>query len=447
MNHEDPNLKVNELPKTFFVEVLGCQMNKYEGEVFTSLFLKHGLLPSNPEDAEVIVLLSCAVRENAENKALARIGKYLKYKKERKLKCFALGGCQAKIWGEKILERFPKIDVLFSPASLEDVETIVKHIIERSNYINLKESITNPDCIPVPENQYDFPSAYLPISCGCNQFCTYCAVPYGRGREKSRSLESILNEVSQRSKQGFKEIIYLGQNCDSYGKDIGSSLKELLELSAKKFPNLWFKCITSYPSMITKELLETIASYDNLCNYFSIPMQSGSDRILKLMNRKYSVEQYRNSINMIREIIPDAVITSDFIVGFPGETEKDFQDTINAIEEFKYDTVNIAIYSKRPFTPASKFEDNISYQEKAQRANILIKKAEEISLNFRKQYLNEVLDVLIRGEDKKKKGFISSRTKGHQIVIFKKRNKLDQGLKTKVYITSVLSHYMMGEEV
>jgi tRNA-2-methylthio-N6-dimethylallyladenosine synthase len=421
-------------------------MNKYEGEVLTSLFLKYGLSLESPENAEIIVLLTCAVRENAENKALSRIGKYLKYKKERNLKCFALGGCQAKIWGEKILERYPKIDVLFSPASFEDIETVVKNIIERSRYITLKESITNPDCIPIPEIQHSFPSAYLPISSGCNQFCTYCAVPYGRGREKSRTLESILKEVLKRQNQGFKEIIYLGQNCDSYGKDIGSSLKELLEISARDFPDLWFKCITNYPSMITRELLETVASYDNLCNYFSIPMQSGSDRILKLMNRKYSVEQYRNSIRMIREIIPDAVITSDFIVGFPGETDEDFKDTLNAIEEFQYDTVNIAIYSKRPFTPASKFEDKTSYQEKVERTNILIKKAEEISLAFRQRYLNKGIDVLITGEDKKRKGFISSRTKGHQVVLFKKKDRLDPDLKTRVQITKVLSHYMIGEE-
>jgi len=421
-------------------------MNKYEGEVFTSLFLKHGLTPSDPENAHIIVLLTCAVRENAENKALSRIGNYLKLKRTGDLKCFALGGCQAKIWGEKILEKFPKIDVLFSPASLEYIEIIVNKIIEKSNYINLKESIENPDCIPIPESNLDFPSTYLPISSGCDQFCTYCAVPYGRGREKSRTLNSILKEVSHRNDQGFKEIIYLGQNCDSYGKDIGSSLKELLELSAKEFPNLWFKCITSYPSMITEELLETVASYDNLCNYFSIPMQSGSDRILKLMNRKYSVEQYRNSINLIRKIIPDAVLNSDFIIGFPGETDEDFKHTLEAVEEFKYDSVNTAIYSKRPFTPASKFEDKMTYKEKSERTNILIKKIEEVSINFRQQYINKQLDVIIKGEDKKKKGFISSRTKGHQIVIFKPKNQLNQEILSKVYITKVLSYYMIGEE-
>ena len=402
---------MSDFSKKVYIETLGCQMNKSDSERILGILSHFGYEPTQDEhEADFCIVNTCSIRKLSEDKAYSKLGVWGKMKKQKPLK-IAICGCVAQQEGENLLKRFPYLDLVFG----------THNIYELPDLINKEGRICAVTNTPVKEKEFNIIrtkglNAWLPIIEGCNNFCSYCIVPYTRGRERSREVEAILSEAKNILKQGYKEITLLGQNVDSYGKDLPDkpTLAYLLSEIEKLEGNFRIRFVTSYPTDITDELIETVKNSTKICECFHIPMQSGSTPILKVMNRRYTREQYAQIVKKIRDNIENVTITSDFIAGFPGETDEDFEQTLSAFDEFELDYSNTAAYSPRPKTPAAKWVDKYVDEEvKKQRLSVLNDKVKEMTLKSNQKYVGKTLEVLVESF---KDGKFEGRTRNNKVV-------------------------------
>ena len=435
--------------KKLFIDTLGCQMNKSDTERIYGMLSYFGYEKTeNEKEADLLIVNTCAIRQLSTDKAYSRLGNWKKLKEDMKKEGrdikFAICGCVAQLEGEALLKKFKTLDLVFGTRNIPQLPELLKRIEnERICAIG--------DC-PIVENDYKIErtkstNAWLTIMEGCNNFCSYCVVPYTRGRERSRTIESVLKEAKNILSQGFKEITLLGQNVDSYGKNLkdGTNFAKLLYELDQMEDEFRIRFTSSYPTDITDEVIEVVKNSKHICECFHIPMQSGNDRILREMNRRYNVKQYTEIVKKIRKEIPDVAITSDFIAGFPSETEEEFFDTIKAIEELELDYSNTAAYSPRPITKAGKMTDKFIDDEiKQKRLQILNDKVKEASLKSNQKYLGRVLEVLI---DNVKDGVYQGRTRNNKVVHLIDDGKYEIGQFVDVKIERISTWCCFGSKI
>lgn len=439
--------------KKLYIETLGCQMNKSDSERIAGILSHFGYVETEVEkDADLLIINTCSIRQLSADKAYSKLGVWGKWKKSRPELKIAICGCVAQQDKEKVRVRAPYVDLVFGTHNIYQLPELIKKIENNEKVC----AITNN---PVVCNQNDFKilrkqdsvNAWIPIIEGCNNFCTYCVVPFTRGRERSRHPEEIIQEAKNIIKEGFKEITLLGQNVDSYGKDLKDkniTLANLLRDLNKLDGEFRIRFVTSYPSDITDDLINAVDECDKVCKYFHIPMQSGNSHILAEMNRHYSKEQYYEIVSKIRNRFPDVAITSDFIAGFPGETEEEFQDTLDAIDELELDYSNTAAYSPRVFTKAGKMVDKFIPEDvKYERLERLNEKNREVCLKSNKKFVGKVLNVLVEGKTEKDGVIVlNSRAGNNKIVHFVDDTK-NIGDFVNVKITKAQTWCLYGESV
>ena len=440
------------MTKKFYIETMGCQMNKSDTERLEGMFMHFGYEKTEDyKEADFLLLSTCAIRQTSVDKAYSQLGVWGKRKKNKPSLKIGICGCVAELDKDKIFKRMPYVDLIFGTHNIFAFPEFLKRV---ENGEQVCEITTKP----VPEPTEDLKvcrkskvTAWIPIIEGCNNFCTYCVVPYTRGRERSRHPKLILNEAKKVIESGIKEITLLGQNVDSYGKDLNNpeiTLANLLRDLNKIEGKFRIRFVTSYPTDITDDLINAVAECDKVCEFFHIPMQSGNDRILKEMNRRYNREQYCEIFNKIRNKFEDVEITSDFIAGFPSETEEEFEDTLSVIKELNIDYSNTAIYSPRPFTKAGRMTDLFIPEEvKEERFKRLHKVNCEATLKSNKKLEGKTVEVLC-DLSKIHKGELTmnGRTRTNKLVHFKSDKDLT-GEFVNLKITKAQTWCLYGEIV
>lgn len=433
--------------KKLFIDTLGCQMNKSDTERIVGMLSHFDYVRTENEyEADLFIVNTCAIRQLSVDKAYSRLGYWGKIKRENKERDIkiAIAGCVSNLEKEQLLKKFPYLDLVFGTRNIYELPKLLKEIEEKR--------LCALDDMPIVENDYSIirdksVNAWLPIMEGCNNFCSYCVVPYTRGRERSRSIEAILAEAKAILSQGFKEITLLGQNVDSYGKNLEGkpNFAQLLKALDELEGDFRIRFTSSYPTDITDDVIEVVKNSTHICECFHIPMQSGNDRVLRAMNRRYNVEQYREIVEKIRKNIKDVTITSDFIAGFPSETYEEFLDTIKAIDELGLDYSNTAAYSVRPLTKASKMvNDFIEEDEKKKRLAILNDKVKEAHLKSNEKYIGRTLEILI---DDVKDGVYQGRTRNNKVVHLEDDKEYEIGQFVDVEIKRVTTWCMFGASV
>ena len=409
--------------KYYFIRTYGCQGNEADSEVIAGILEFLGYKKADDvEKADVILLNTCAVRENAEEKVFGEIGALKKLKTVNPDVIFGICGCMAQQEHivEKILKSYPQVDLVFGTHNINRLPLLLKDALlnkERVVEVFSNKSEIHENLPIVRNNRL---KAWVNIMYGCDKFCTYCIVPYTRGKERSRLKEDILKEVRELKEQGFKEITLLGQNVNAYGNDLnkGYSFADLLkEVSDIGIERIRF--VTSHPWNFTEEMVDAIASRDNIMPYIHLPIQSGDDEILRRMGRRYSYEEYKKLYNSLREKVKNCSITTDIIVGFPGETEEQFANTLKAVEELQYDSAFTFIYSPRVGTPAARMEDNVTEEEKKKRFNALVEVVGESAKRRNDEYVGKTIKVLVEGYSKRNKSILSGYSEENKLVNFK----------------------------
>ena len=415
-------------------------MNFADSEVVASILKKDGYeLTDKAKDANLVLLNTCSIRDKAEQTVRNKLKNFNSQKKENKDLKVGLLGCMAERLKEKLLDEEKIVDLVVGPDSYKDLPNLLDEVEHNQRAVNviLSKSETYGDISPVRIHNNGI-NAFVSITRGCDNMCTFCVVPFTRGRERSRNPDSIIREINELNEKGYREITLLGQNVDSYlwygggpKKDFKKASEEqklsakrfsdLLDLVASNFPEIRIRFSTSNPQDMTIDVIETMAKYDNICNYIHLPIQSGSDRILKKMNRLHTREEYLDLIKNIREIIPNCGISHDMITGFPTETERDHQDTLSLMEEVKYDFGYMFAYSERPGTYAARhFNDDISPELKQRRLEEIITLQQKLSFERNKRFLNNECSVLIDKSSKKSNEYWSGRTSENNVVVFPK---------------------------
>lgn len=401
----------------YLIKTYGCQMNVHESEKLAGILEEMGYsLTNNENDADIVLFNTCAIRESAEQKIFAHIGELKKLKKEKPNMIVAVCGCMSQQNGypETLVKKFPFIDIVFGTHNISQLKDfILKRKQTKKKVIDIQETENIAYRDKMPKKRTSGVNAWVNIMYGCNNFCTYCIVPYVRGREVSRPLEDIVKEVEALLKEGYKQITLLGQNVNSYGNDTDDKnqtflnlLKELDKLNYK----FWLTFMTSHPKDISNEVIDFIATSKHIYHYLHLPVQSGSNRVLKLMNRSYTREKYLEKINYAKEKIKDIEFSSDIIVGFPTETEEDFLNTLSLVKEVEYEQLFTFIYSKRKGTVAEKLEGQVDLSIKKERLKRLIALQNEIGTKRAESYIDKTLEVLVTDKHPKKKGYLLGNT-------------------------------------
>lgn len=413
------------MKKTYAIINYGCQMNESDSEHYAGQLLDLGYEASaDYEHADVVVINTCCVRENAEKKILGKIGEMKRLKRENPDMVLCVAGCMAQEWGKDLQKKYPQVDLVLGTAHVNNFSSILQnHLAGHGRAESVYDDLT----IMPQEFEGSFVrkssfAAWVPIMYGCNNFCTYCIVPYVRGRERSRSAEAICHEIEKAVALGYKEFTLLGQNVNSYGKDRGEEegFSKLLEL-VDAIPGVErIRYMTSHPRDMSEAVVRTIAESQHICKNFHIPVQSGSSRIMKAMNRGYDRERYLKLVETIRRCVPDAVITTDLIVGFPGETEKDFEETLDLLRTVEYDDAFTFIYSPRKGTPAAGFGAQVPDAVKHERLDRLMALQNEICLKRNKRLVGRTLAVMVEGPSKSNPAMLSGRTDGNDLVLWPK---------------------------
>ena len=410
--------------KKVYIETMGCQMNKSDSERMYGMLSNFGYEETKePKNADLLMVNTCSIRQLSEDKAYSLIGTWGKWKKSNPDLKIGFCGCVAQQKAKEIFKRAHYVDFVLGTHKIYSLPAIIEKINQGEKVCECEETNQTEDSEAL---KYDISrvksvNAWIPITEGCNNFCTYCIVPYTRGRERSRLPETILKEVKDALNSGFKEVTLLGQNVDSYGKDFKDKnyrLADLLKDVNAIEGNFRIRFVTSYPTDITDELIETVVKLDKVCEYFHIPMQSGNSEVLKAMNRRYDRETYSKIAQKIRKMVPDVTITSDFIAGFPGETEEQFLDTLSAMEELELDYSNTAAYSPREKTVAARWTDKfIDEDTKFERLARLNEQNRKCCLASNKKFVGRTMEVLVESfENHKGKNIITGRTRNNKIV-------------------------------
>lgn len=412
-----------DIPLKAFVLTFGCQQNEADSEKLVGIAEKMGYVQcTTPEEADLIIVNTCAIREHAEQKALSTVGQYKHIKNRNPNLIIAVCGCMVvqKHRIDDIKHRYPYVDIVFGTASAHMLpELVYKRMCGSGRlFFEDEERAEIREGLPV-KREYGY-KAWVSVMYGCNNFCSYCIVPYVRGRERSRCPDEILKEVKALVNDGYKDITLLGQNVNSYGKDLGINydFADLVaDISAVK-GDFKLRFMTSHPKDATFKLIDAIENSSVAARHFHLPLQSGSDRILKIMNRHYDTQKYLETVDYMRNKIPDITLTTDIIVGFPGETEEDFENTLEILRRVKFDMIFSFIYSPRKGTPAAEMEDQIPADVKSRRFEKLLEVQKEISDENNRRLLGHTLRVLCDGISKTDSTVYSGRTDGNKIVFF-----------------------------
>lgn len=442
----------NSEVKNLFIETYGCQMNVADSEVVAAIMQTIGYEVTDCIDnADAILVNTCSIRDNAEQKIVSRLQHFNAMKKKRKGLIVGILGCMAERAKQELLEN-QAVDLVAGPDAYLDLPNLIAAAEAGQKAMNVELSTTETykEVIPsrIGGNRI---SGFVSIMRGCNNFCSYCIVPYTRGRERSREVKSILNEIQDLCERNFKEITLLGQNVNSYAFEEESgeviNFAKLLKIIAERFPTMRIRFSTSHPKDMSDETLETIAAYKNICNHIHLPVQSGSSRILKLMNRKYTREWYLERIAAIRRIIPDCGISTDMFCGFHSETEEDHKETLSLMREVVFDSAFMFKYSERPGTFASKnLPDDISEEVKIERLNEIIALQTELSAESNRKDIGKTFEVLVEGFSKRSKEQLFGRTPQNKVVVFD-RGECKIGDLVNVKVTSVTAATLLGELV
>lgn len=440
--------------KKFFIETYGCQMNVADSEVVAAIMQTTDCeLTEELDQAEIIILNTCSIRENAEQKVQHRLQE-LRGGRNRKKDAKIIGviGCMAERMGEE-LTRDWGVDFVAGPDAYMDIPNLLAQCQQGLPAVNIELSTTETYREVMPARIGKQISGFVSIMRGCNNFCSYCVVPYTRGRERSRDVESIKNEVLDLQKKGYKEVTLLGQNVNSYrytttdndGCEHTVNFPALLQIIAEMVPDMRIRFTTSHPKDMSDETLEVIAQYPNLCRFIHLPVQSGSNRILKLMNRKYTREWYLDRIEAIRRILPDAAISTDVFCGFHSETIEEHQETLSLMREVGFDSAFMFKYSERPGTHAQKhLPDNISEEEKVRRLNEIIALQTQLSLEANLREIGKTVEVLVEGYSKRSKEDMYGRTSQYKTVVFPREGR-HIGEFVKVQISEATAATLKGK--
>ena len=435
-----------DAPKSYHVVTYGCQMNAHDSEILAGMLRDMGMEEAaDRESADFVLFNTCCVRDNAERRALGNVTWLKEVRKKNPRLMIGVCGCMIQQPGmaEKILKQYRFVDLAFGTANLYRLPELMLKALESDHaVVEVEEQNTIAEGLPMQRLRHD--AAYITIMYGCDNYCTYCIVPYVRGRERSRRPEEILEEVKGLIAAGYKDITLLGQNVNSYGKDLGLGVDfaDLMAEIAQLPGDFWLRFMTSHPKDASKKLFDTIAKYPRIAKQFHLPFQSGNDRVLKAMNRHYNREEYLKLAHYGRQIMPELVLTSDVIVGFPGETEEEFEDTISLIEDVRYDALFTFIFSPRAGTPAAKMDDPTPKEEKNRRFDRLCAVQNRISLEIHQGYVGKTVRVLCDGRDK---DLLTARTEGGRLVRFAGDDSLI-GQFLDVTITGCTTWSLVGEK-
>ncbi|WP_333886721.1 tRNA (N6-isopentenyl adenosine(37)-C2)-methylthiotransferase MiaB [Clostridium sp.] len=437
--------------KSFFISTYGCQMNEEDSEKLSGILKKMGYKKAEDKlSADLIIFNTCCVRENAELKVYGNLGALKNLKKQKPELIIALCGCmmQQKGMAEKVIKKFPFVDIIFGTHNAYKFPEYLNRVNRQNASVMEIQDKEDGIVEGVPIDRESSVKAFVTIMYGCNNFCSYCIVPYVRGRERSRKPEDIENEIKELVSKGYKEVTLLGQNVNSYGKNLNPrvNFSELLKRINDIEGIERVRFMTSHPKDLTEDVIEVISKCDKICEHIHLPVQSGSTRILKKMNRSYSKEQYLALVNRIRDNIPGASITTDIIVGFPGETEEDFQETLNLAKEVEFDSAFTFIYSKREGTPAYDIEEQISEDTKHERFNRLVEIINESSAKKNKAYKGRIEEILVEGPSKNDNTKLMGRTRTGKLVNFQGDNS-SIGKLVKVEITKATSFSLVGKQI
>ena len=424
-------------------------MNLHESEKIGGILSARGYVATeNEEDADVIVFNTCCIRENAEDRAEGNIGALKKLKAKNRDLIIAVGGCmtQQKDFAEKLHKTFPFVDIIFGTHNLENFGTLFDRKLNQKK--SVIEVLPKEETIVegTPKFRTSYPNAWVNITYGCNNFCTYCIVPYVRGRERSRKLEDIVSECKELITEGYKEITLLGQNVNSYGNDLENvDFATLITEISKIEGKFRLRFMTNHPKDLTEKLVKAIAESDKTCRSVHLPVQAGANRILKLMNRKYTREDYFQKVEILRKYIPDVAITTDIMVGFPTETEEDFLDTVDLVKRVGFSGAFTFIYSKRKGTPAEKMDGQIDEQISKDRIMRLIDLQNNTNREQSKEYLNKTVEILCEDFDEKKKMYLGRDTYGRMAYFKSDKNLIGEFVNVKITKTGGIS--LLGEIV
>lgn len=435
--------------RKLFIETYGCQMNVADSEVVAAILAQEGYqLTREKEEADLVLINTCSIRDNAEQRVWGRLDAFKHQQKKNKNLMVGVIGCMGERVGEKFFEH-EAVSIVAGPDAYLDLPLLVKKAETGERAINteLSETETYNGICPTRIGPSQV-SGFVSIMRGCNNFCTYCIVPYTRGRERSRDKQDILQEIADLQQKGFKEVTLLGQNVNSYRfiKDKKETrFPELLETVAKEFPGLRIRFTTSHPKDMMDETLRVIGAYQNICKHIHLPLQSGSSRILKLMNRKYSREWYMERIEAIRRFIPECSITTDVFSGFHSETEEDHKQTLELMDWARFDFAYMFKYSERPGTKAAKsLPDNVPEAVKTQRLQQIIELQNKMAAESNQADINKTFEVLVEGTSKKSDAMLFGRTSQNKVVVFPKQE-FKVGDFVQVKITDCTSATLIGD--
>ncbi len=420
-------------------------MNEHDTQRIFQLLYPAYEPTDNRSDADLIPLNTCSIREKAENKVYSMAGRFRKLKKRKKDLILGIGGCVAQQEGERLLQKLPYVDIVFGPQTLYSLPSLLQ-AAEKGNRVchtELAQDFRIPILTTQLPNAHPF-QRFITIMQGCDNFCSYCVVPYVRGREISRPMQDILTEVKEAVNHGIKEITLLGQNVNSYGKKNGSEnfaqlLQEVADCEVERL-----RFMTSHPKDLTEELMECFVKIPCLCEHLHLPVQSGSTRILKAMNRRYTREEYLAKIHRLRELCPEISLTTDVIVGFPGETQEDFEETLSLLQEVQYEQLFVFNYSPRPFTRAAQLPEQLPLELKTQRLTQIVELQHEISHKRHQRLVGKTVEVLVEGVSSKDTSEMAGRTRDNHVVNFKAIGNL-MGQTVPITVTEAFCHSLRGE--
>lgn len=424
--------------KRYFLWTVGCQMNEAESAKAGAILRQAGFQPARREDdADVIIVNSCVVRQQAEDKVAGKVGALAKLKRANPELKIALTGCMVTGQEKKLQERFPHVDLFYGPSEFAKLTQLTPELAE-----------VDVDLAELPHYYEDTEedtgvSAFVPIIYGCNFVCSYCIVPYRRGREISRPFNEIINEVTQMASRGVKEVTLLGQTVNAYGHDLPgeTELSDLLRAVNDIDGIERIRFLTSHPKYFTDRLIDTMAECEKICEHVNLPVQAGDNEVLRRMRRTYTVEHYRDRIQRIRDTISGVTLSTDIIVGFPGETEEQFEGTMRLLEDLRYEKVHQAMYSPRPGTLSARWEDEIPWKEKRRRHQAIEELQTRVSAELNEQYRGRVLEVLVDG---KQRGRWRGRSRGNTLVFFDAPGQWI-GETVNVRVTEPQTWYLLGE--
>lgn len=439
--------KEKQAPKLFYTETYGCQMNINDSERLAGQLRTIGYEETeNVDKADLILINTCCVRESAEKKIHGRIGEMKRRKLVNPNLIIGVVGCMAQKDKDKILTKFPHVNLVMGTHNTHQLIEVINQVEQSREPVlavwDQAERLA-PDVPTVRKGQI---SAWVPIMYGCNNFCTYCIVPYVRGRERSRPLADIVAEIRQLGEEGFKEVTLLGQNVNSYGKDCGTEVDfaDLLQAVDRIESIARIRYMTSHPRDMNDKVLATIKNSQKICEHFHLPVQSGSDDILRRMNRGYTTEYYRQLVDNIRRLIPGASLTTDLIVGFPGESEEHVIETLDFIKMIGYDAAYTFLYSQRSGTPAADYPDQVTATEKKARLNQLMEVQNEISLRINKKLVGTCVEVLVEGPSKNDETKLMGRTRTNKIVLWEKTGAEKPGDLVQIQIATAQTWVLKG---